>query len=285
MIDFKSAKFLIVGLGLLGGGYARGLKKAGLHVSALDIRQGSIDYALENGIIDDGSIYDMSLIKNADVIIFGLYPKTMVAWITQYQSYFKPGVLLTDVSGVKCGIIDVIQASLRPDAEFIGVHPMAGREVSGVENSDEKIFEKANFIITPTDRNTADAIAFAEELGRILKFRHITRLPIEEHDRMIGFVSQLTHVIAVSLMNTNDNTHLVEYTGDSFRDLTRIAKINESLWSELFLLNKDMLVQEIDDFTKELTNFREKLVNEDLEGMKILFMQSTARRCLFDQKS
>ena len=101
---------------------------------------------------------------------------------------------------------------------------------------------------------------------------------------MIGFVSQLTHVIAVSLMNTNDNTHLAEYTGDSFRDLTRIAKINEVLWSELFLLNKEVLIKEIDDFAAELINFKEKLVNEDVEGMKKLFIQSTERRKLFDKK-
>ena len=161
---------------------------------------------------------------------------------------------------------------------------MAGKEVSGVRNSDENIFKIANFIITPTEKNTSEGIKFARELGEILGFRNITQLSLEEHDKMIGFVSQLTHVIAVSLMNTNDNTHLVEYTGDSFRDLTRIAKINEVLWSELFLLNKEVLVKEIDDFAAELNNFREKLVNEDVEGMKKLFIQSTERRKLFDKK-
>ena len=161
---------------------------------------------------------------------------------------------------------------------------MAGKEVSGVRNSDENIFKIANFIITPTEKNTPEGIKFARELGEILGFRNITQLSLEEHDKMIGFVSQLTHVIAVSLMNTNDNTHLVEYTGDSFRDLTRIAKINEVLWSELFLLNKEILVKEIDDFAAELNNFREKLVNEDVEGNEKALIQSTERRKLFDRK-
>lgn len=279
----KDIKFLIVGLGLLGGSYAKALKKNGCYVSAIDTNQDSITYALKENIIDAGAVYDMSLIKNADVIIFGLYPKTLVAWIKQYQSYFKPGALLTDVSGVKCGIVDNVQSFLREDAEFIGCHPMAGKEVSGVRYSDEKIFEEANFIITPTSKNTPEAVSFAHELAKILNFKRVTELSIEEHDKIIGFVSQLTHVIAVSLMNTNDNTHLVEYTGDSFRDLTRIAKINETLWSELFLLNKEVLVKEIEDFTDELANFKNKLLNEDIDGMKILFMQSTARRRLFDK--
>ena len=104
-----------------------------------------------------------------------------------------------------------------------------------------------------------------------------------EHDRMIGFLSQLTHVIAVSLMNTHDNSHLVEYTGDSFRDLTRIASINEDLWSELFILNKDILLDETNQFIDAITHFRDVLQAEDIEEMKRLFIQSTERRQLFNK--
>lgn len=281
----KDMKFFIVGLGLLGGAYAKALKKNGYTVYAADINEDSIEYALENNIIDEGAVSDYnSLIEKADVIISGLYPTAMVGWLRENQKYFKKGCIITDVSGIKRGIADKVQGFLSEDVEFISSHPMAGKEVSGVRNSDENIFKIANFIITPTEKNTPEGIKFARELGEILGFRNITQLSLEEHDKMIGFVSQLTHVIAVSLMNTNDNTHLVEYTGDSFRDLTRIAKINEVLWSELFLLNKEILVKEIDDFAAELNNFREKLVNEDVEGMKKLFIQSTERRKLFDRK-
>ncbi|WP_373080055.1 prephenate dehydrogenase [Fusobacterium varium] len=281
----KDMKFFIVGLGLLGGAYAKALKKNGYTVYAADINEDSIEYALENNIIDEGAVSDYeSLIEKADVIISGMYPTIMVEWLERNQKYYKKGCIITDVSGVKRGIVNKVQESLPRDVEFISSHPMAGKEVSGVRNSDETIFEIANFIITPTEKNTIQGIEFAKELGKILGFRNITQLSLEEHDKMIGFVSQLTHVIAVSLMNTNDNTHLVEYTGDSFRDLTRIAKINEVLWSELFLLNKEVLIKEIDDFAAELNNFREKLVNEDVEGMKKLFIQSTERRKLFDKK-
>lgn len=279
----KNQKILIVGLGLIGGSYAKALKKHGFTIFALDINQESIDYAIQNKIIDDGSVSDIKFIQEADIIISALYPHAFIDWVKEKQVYFKSGSFISDVSGVKQNVVDVIQSFLREDVEFISAHPMAGKEVSGVQNSDESIFHKANYIITPTDKNTKEGIQFAKELGEAIGFARIVELSIEEHDKMIGFVSQLTHVIAVSLMNTSDNTHLKEYTGDSFRDLTRIAKINENLWSELFLLNKDYLIQEIEDFEKELSHFKETLVKNDIDEMKHLFIQSTQRRKEFEK--
>lgn len=280
----KDSVILIVGLGLIGGSYAKGLKKHGYTVYAISRGQGTIDYALENGIIDKGTIQeDSEIISQADYIIFGLYPHTMIDWIARNQQYFKSGAIITDVCGVKCNVVDVVQDFLRKDVEFIGSHPMAGKEVSGVQYSDDAIFHSANFIITPTEQNTEKGIAFAKELAGLLEFHHIAIITPQEHDKMIGFVSQLTHAVAVSLMNTSDNTHLKEYTGDSFRDLTRIAKINETLWSELFFLNKENLVQEIDDFAAELENLKQKIADEDEEAIKKLFIQSTERRKQFDK--
>lgn len=279
----KDTRFLIVGLGLIGGSYAMGLKKNGYHVDAIEINQLSIDFAIKNGIINNGSTFDINLIKNADFIISGLYPNMMVEWFSTYQKYMKSGTFLTDVSGVKCNIIHRVQETLRDDIQFLASHPMAGKEVSGVKFADDSIFHIANFIITPTEKNSDEAIAMLKEFAQILGFSNITVLTPEKHDEMIGFVSQLTHVIAVSLMNTNDNTHLVEYTGDSFRDLTRIAKINENLWSELFFLNKDNLIREIDDFVGEINNLKQKLIQNDIDGLKELFIQSTIRRKLFDR--
>ena len=280
----KDSVILIVGLGLIGGSYAKGLKKHGYTVYAISRGQGTIDYALENGIIDKGTIQeDSEIISQADYIIFGLYPHTMIDWIARNQQYFKSGAIITDVCGVKCNVVDVVQDFLRKDVEFIGSHPMAGKEVSGVQYSDDAIFHSANFIITPTEQNTEKGIAFAKELAGLLEFHHIAIITPQEHDKMIGFVSQLTHAVAVSLMNTSDNTHLKEYPGDSFRDLTRIAKINETLWSELFFLKKENLVQEIDDFAAELENLKQKIADEDEEGIKKLFIQSTERRKQFDK--
>lgn len=280
----KDKKFLIVGLGLLGGSIALGLKKWNHTVYAIDIDEKAIDYALNQHIIDEGSTTcDPSLLSKADVIISGLYPTMIVDWIKENQIHFKEHALITDVTGIKGAIVYKIQEILREDLEFIGAHPMAGKEVSGVYYADPTIFLPANLILTPTNKNTKEAIEFMYEFGKELRFNNICELTVEKHDQMIGYLSQLTHVIAVSLMNANDSTHLKEYTGDSFRDLTRIAKINENLWTELFLLNKENLVEEIELFVHEINDFKDALEKEDVNKMKQKFITSTKRRKYFDQ--
>lgn len=279
----KDTTFVIVGLGLLGGSYAKGLKEAGYRVYGIARRQETIDYALNHRLIDEGSIEPEAFLDQADVVIFGLYPHIMIDWIKEHQHAFRPHTLLTDVSGVKVNVADTIQSFLRDDVEFIAAHPMAGRETNGIEYANTEMFKDANYIIVPTEKNSEGAVAASRQIAEILQFHHIATLSMQEHDEMIGFLSQLTHVIAVSLMNTHDNSHLVEYTGDSFRDLTRIAKINETMWTELFLLNKKILLHEIDAFANELKHFRDTLENEDTEEMKRLFIQSTQRRKKFDK--
>lgn len=278
-------KILIVGLGLIGGSYAMALKKKGYYVSAITRSQSTIDYALDKGIIDKGSAeVNPSLVKEADVVVFALYPNVFIKWIEENQSYFKSGAIITDVTGVKCGVVYKIQEILRNDVEFISAHPMAGKEVYGIKNADDAIFRQANYIVVPTERNTQEAIEFCESLGAELGFRKISVLSPKEHDKMIAFLSQLTHCIAVALMNASDNPRLSDYTGDSFRDLTRIAKINENMWSELFLLNKDALLDEIDAFMLKMTTLRNFLAEGNAEGMKEMMRTSTTRREQFDKK-
>ena len=251
----KNTRFLIVGLGLLGGSYAKALKKQGYTVEAITRSQSSIDYGLENGIIDGGAAFpDPEIIGRADFVVLAMYPQTLLDWVEQNQRHFKPGALITDVTSVKTCVVEPVQAILRQDVEFIAAHPMAGRETLGVQNADESIFRGANYIVTPTDKNTPAAIEACEELGRILGFARISRLSPEDHDRMIGFVSQLTHAIAVALMTCNDIEGLEKYTGDSFRDLTRIAKINDEMWSELFLANREALLEQMDQFFTQFAN-------------------------------
>ena len=278
----SKSKILIVGLGLMGGSYPKALKRLGYSVFAVDTRRAAIDYALEESIIDRGSSQaDPELIGEADAIIFALYPGVFKAWIAENQSLFKPGTMITDVTGVKGSIVYDIQKMLRPDVEYIAAHPMAGREVYGVENSDERIFHDANYIVTPTEKNTPEAIEWCKSLGKILGFRKVSVLSPEEHDEMIGFVSQLTHCIAVALMTCSDNQHLVDYTGDSFRDLTRIARINDAMWSELFLLNKPALLRQMDTFLSEFKQLRNMLEDEDRQGLCEKMRLSTERRALF----
>ena len=278
-------RVLIVGLGLIGGSYAKALTKKGYHVSAITRSPETIAYALEHGIIAEGSAdIDPKIIGQADIVVFALYPQVFIDWLKEHQQLLKPGAILTDVTGVKCSVVYEVQSLLRPDAEFIAAHPMAGREVYGVENSDETIFQKANYIVTPTDKNTASAIALCEELGWELGFARVSRLSPEEHDDMIGFLSQLTHCIAISLMNCNDTPGMEAYTGDSFRDLTRIARINDRMWSELFMRNREQLLRHMDAFSESFAKLRQQLEEGDVDGMRADMRRSTARRALFDKK-
>ena len=285
MIVDVSKKILIVGLGLLGGSYARALKRFGFHISAITKDQSSIDYALEEKIIDEGSTeLDERIIGDADLVIFALYPHVFVEWIEKNQGLLKSGAIITDVTGVKGSIVYRIQDMLRPDVEFVPAHPMAGREVSGVENSTDKIFAGANYIVTPTEKNTPEAVQTCMELGRLLGFSNVTTLSPEEHDEMIGFLSQLTHCIARTLMTCNDKEDMEKFTGDSFRDLTRIARINEMMWSELFVANKEALLEQMNLFMDKFAELKEMLEKEDVEGMKKMMRYSTERRALFDKK-
>ena len=285
MIVDVSKRILIVGLGLLGGSYAKALKRFGFHISAITKEQSSIDYALKEGIIDEGSTeLDRNIIGQADLVVFALYPHVFVEWIEKNQQLLKSGALITDVTGVKGSIVYRIQDMLREDVEFIAAHPMAGREVSGVENSTEKMFVGANYIVTPTAKNTPEAIETCIELGRLLGFSNVATLSPEEHDEMIGFLSQLTHCIAVSLMTCNDKEHMEKYTGDSFRDLTRIARINDLMWSELFVANKKVLLDQMDMFMNEFGKLRGMIETEDIDGMRAMMRHSTVRRALFDKK-
>lgn len=279
----KDTKILIVGLGLIGGSYAQGLSEAGFEVGAIDRKQTSIDFALEHGFIKHGRTdADPDYIKDFDLLVFALYPHIFINWIKENQQYIKSGALLTDVTGVKSGLAEEIQSVLRPDLEFIGAHPMAGREVSGVENADSKIFGGANYIVTPTEKNSKEAIGVCKRLGKVLGFKMISELTPEKHDEMIGFLSQMTHCIAISLMVCKDAAEMAEYTGDSFRDLTRIAKINDEMWSELFLINKKELVAQMELFEKHFEKLKKSIEDGDRETMREMMRLSTARRKFFD---
>lgn len=279
----RMAKISIIGLGVLGGSYAKGFHNAGYeNIYGVDINEETLDFALKQGWIKEGST-DPSIVQDSDIVISALYPHAFIKWLNENQKYFKSGSILTDVTGIKRAVIKEVRNILREDVEFIPCHPMAGREYKGIQYADASLFHSANFIIIKEDVTTDRSLEIAYDIARILEFKHVAELTAEEHDEMIGYLSQLTHVIAISLMNANDNPHLSEYTGDSFRDLTRIAKINEDLWPELFTLNKDYLMNEIDSFVNEMNNFKKLLEHDDIEGMKEKMIHSTERRKYFDK--
>ena len=280
----KQTKILIVGLGVIGGGYATALSEKGYTVRCITKSAKDIEYALERRMIVYGTTeVEPELVGEAELIIFALYPTVFIDWVEKYGALIKPGTLITDVSGVKSSVVGRVQDMLGNGVEFISAHPMAGRERSGVEYSDPSVFKGANYIITPTEKNTREAIEVCKELGRELGFSRISELTVEKHDEMIAFLSQLTHCIAVSLMNCNETPDLEKYTGDSFRDLTRIAKINDRMWAELFLMNKEALLCEMDSFINELNEFRDMIENSESDRMREKMRASTARRALFDK--
>lgn len=275
---------MIVGLGLIGGSYARGLKQAGYRVGAVTRSADTLGYALDKGWIDEGATsLDASFAANYDIVVLALYPGVLLEWLAANRQFLKKGTLVTDVTGIKCAVVYRAQEILGPGIEFIGAHPMAGREVYGIRNADNAIFKGANYLVTPTPANTTEAIECCEELGRTLGFGRISRLSPEKHDEMIGFLSQLTHCIAVALMTCRDTSNFPEYTGDSFRDLTRIARINADMWTELFLQNREALLEQTDLFIAQMQRIRDAVASGDAQALKQWMTLSTERRTLFDK--
>ncbi len=284
MLD-KKTKILIVGLGLLGGSYAQSLSRQGYSVSAITKEKASIDFALEKGYIEKGTVeVDEQLIKSADLIVFALYPSVFLEWIEEHGHLIEKGTLITDVTGVKGAVVKRVQAALPEGVEFIAAHPMAGREVNGVENADETIFHGANYIVVPTEKNSVRGIETCRSLGETLGFNSVSELSVEKHDKMIAFLSQLTHCLAITLMCCEGSPDLVKYTGDSFRDLTRIANINDKMWSELFVLNKDALLSEMDRFRNSFEELYEYIKTDNRDAMRALMRVSTERRRRFNKK-
>lgn len=280
----KERNILIVGLGMIGASYAEKLHDCGYYVGGISARESTVSKALQEKIIDCGTTnVTKEFVGKFDIVVFAVYPKLFINWIKQHQDCFKTGALITDVTGVKCSIVYDIQKMLRCDVEFIAAHPMAGRELSGIDNRCTRVFEGANYIVTPTEKNTQEAIDTACELGWTLGFGRISVITPEEHDEMIAFLSQLTHCIAVSLMCCKDSANLVDYTGDSFRDLTRIANINENMWPELFAMNKTQLLKQMNLFEKEFTRLKEAIAADDTETVRQMMITSTERRKLFNK--
>lgn len=272
-------KVLIVGLGLIGGAYAKRLTELGYEVYGSNHRQEAIDFALANNYIKDGSIDPKKFMDIVDVVILGIYPSHIIKFLTDNKKSLRKGLLITDVTGVKSKYIEEATELAKP-ATYLAHHPMAGREKKGIQFAHEVSFKKANFIITPIAGVNYDEkyIDMLKKIGSDLEFKNISILDTKSHDFMIGYTSQLAHAIAVSLVNSDTKCNTKLYIGDSYRDLTRIAMINEVLWSELFFENKDFLVENIDIFMTQLSLIRTALVDNNPDLLKELFIKSTAIR-------
>lgn len=273
-------KISVIGLGLIGASIAERLAQT-YQVKGIDIDPMTIEYARSNHSTYHASL-EVEEIKESDIIILALYPSQVVPWIRENQGILKPNALILDTSGVKSSIMDEVNRILRSDLEFLGFHPMAGKEKSGITYASKNLLERANIILVG-EVFKPSVVDIAKDISDALGAKTLSCLSAHEHDEIIGFLSQLTHVIAICLMNTNQNPLLVNYTGDSFRDLTRIASINEYLWTELFQMNKPALLEQINLFEKELATFKDYLAQDDVEAIYTKMRESTKRRALFDK--
>ncbi|MCG7331363.1 prephenate dehydrogenase [Salinicoccus roseus] len=271
---------VIVGLGNIGGSFALSLKEnAREHtVYAIDVDEDTLDHAEHEGIIRQGFTNPEKIIPHADLIIFSVYPLILKSLVEKYIPLLKENVILTDVTGVKRSIIGQIEPLLPESADFVFGHPMAGRESRGLKYSSVEVFKGANYLFTLTDRNRDDNVELMTSLLKRMGFKNVSSVTPEFHDDVIGFTSQLAHVIALSLINSDDvERNTKQYTGDSYRDLTRITNINENLWPELFVMNKDYLINHIDRFKSQMDLLKDAIETEDVETMQEMMVEARRR--------
>lgn len=255
-------KILIVGLGLIGASLAKTLKKnTKHHIMGWNRTESVSRRALADGAIDETGELE-SLIPEADVTIVNFYPDAIVPFIKDNKDLFKQNSIVTDSCGIKTRICTELEEE-DFDFFFVGGHPMAGREVSGYDNSLDTLFDKASFIFTPlssTPRYITDAlVGLAQEMGFA---RTVVTTP-EHHDEMIAFTSQIAHVLACSYVLSPLAPYHSGYSAGSYRDVSRVARINADMWTELFIANGEPLVREIDDLVSNLMKFKYAIVNSD----------------------
>ena len=271
---------VIVGLGVIGGSFAMALKSAGYqYVYGVDINEETLKKAKELEIIKDGCTTGKSFLEKADLTIICIYPKLLIDFIKKNKNHFKIGSIITDTTGIKGMFINDILDIIPDDVDFVFGHPMAGREKKGIDFATNEVFKGANYIITPIETNKEKNIKIIEDLVLKIGFKRVRRITPEFHDEMIGFTSQLPHAMAVALINSDEEGRDTgSFIGDSYRDLTRIANINEELWSELFLGNKDNLLKAINKFEIELDFIKKAIYDDDKEILTKIFKKSTERR-------
>ena len=272
--------FAIVGLGLIGGSYAKALRNLRVKkILGMDISHGIARACLNANMIDEVVEEDGSNLKEADVIICSVYPEAVMGFVRQNVQNFAEGMLMTDATGVKGTMPREIQELLPEGCEFISGHPMAGRQGSGLGMSEAAIFNNSNYIIVPTEKNTPEAVSWLEEFAKALGCARSVKVSMEDHDKIIAYTSDLPHITAVALVNSasyNENTQY--FIAGGFRDATRVADINPDLWSDLFLSNRDNVIAEIENYQSQLERWKKAIVENDREALKEIMREAGLRR-------
>jgi len=274
--DFKVT---IVGLGLIGASYGLALKKLNYkNVSGVDISSEILIKAEERGIIIKGYLSAKEALKDSDLVIIALYPNETINFIKSNLNNFKLGAIITDTAGLKEEIVTEINSILPKTLDFIGGHPMAGREGKGIDMASGEIFKGASYILTPVKENNEKNVELLSKIAYNMGCSKVIKINPRTHDNIIGFTSQLPHILAITLINSNECENIDSFVGGGFKDLTRIAINNSSLWSQLLIQNKNNLINSIESFQKEVEGIKQALINGDESFIKEKFEGANKKR-------
>ena len=260
-------KVAIIGLGLMGGSIAKALKLSGKYkIMGFDISKETIDLATKQNVIDEW--WDGRSPMDSDITILALSPTLTKDFINNKISLLKENSILTDICGVKQDIVAFAEEnSKKYNVNFVGGHPMAGRAVNGFENSVDSLFASRSYILTKTQNTKPEAIEALSEMAYDLGCSDVTITTPKKHDKLIAFTSQLPHILAGTYVKSPASDEHKGFSAGSYHDVSRVASVDENLWSELFLLNKENLLSEIDIFLKNLTAYRDAISNDDQKGV------------------
>ncbi len=261
----------VVGLGLIGGSFCKALKKNTFHrILGIDTNKETIEKALACGAIDEEISPEQ--LNQANLTILCLYPQAIVNFVKNNAQFFKKGGIVIDSCGVKEYVVNECTPILDDQGViFVGTHPMAGREFSGFDYSTDDLYNGASFIITPTDSTPQIAVDLLQTLAGSVGFGKAVVSTPQKHDEVIAYTSQLAHVVSNAYVKSPAMLNFDGFSAGSFQDLTRVAKLNEYMWSELFMCNKDALLKEINCILNSITEYRDAIERGDLKTLiKIL---------------
>ena len=274
--DFSNMTAAVVGLGLMGGSYAKALTAAGLRVIGINRTKAEEAAALADGAV---AAVGMEHLSEAELVVFCTPAQVTAAFIQAHWQKFRRGAVLTDAAGVKRGGAATIEAFLPPDVDFVSAHPMAGREGAGYGQSSPDIFKGCNYLIIPSARNQPCSLSLVKAMARMLGAAHIEEVNPEAHDRMLAYTSGLPHAAATAIMASESFREEARYfIAGGFRDATRIADINGALWAELFLENRENMLRELDRYMDALAAFRTALEAKDAEALQAFLDRAGERK-------
>ena len=273
-----SRHIVIVGLGLIGGSMARALRGfEDFDIIGVDVSQPTLRFALENDIIDRAEEDPVKALAQGDLVFLCLHPRGIVEFMAKHRDHFKAGAMVTDVCGVKGAVLEGAKV-LPPTVSFVGGHPMAGRETSGIQCSLVNMFQNAHYILTPNEQSSPEHIALMERVARHVGCADVVKTTPEQHDAIIAYTSQMMHIIAVAVCDDESLFRYQGFEGDSFRGCTRVAALDVPLWTQLFTMNADALGGALEQLEEHIRSYRLAIRNGDTEALVQKLNASSARK-------